>query len=136
MLEAADAPPPTSRHSWSWRELSQRFSWFCLKLLSPPGANTQKVTMTIPRTSELAEDATVPGDISVHCCRCTFLKIRSEPECKAIWRSRTSFRGSHRMRHLGKPSGMLPGESSFAAPGNFISSRLICFEEPYAQRPT
>lgn len=37
----APPPPPPSGHSCSWRELSQRFSWFCLKLLSPPGERDQ-----------------------------------------------------------------------------------------------
>lgn len=37
----APPPPPPSGHSCSWRELSQRFSWFCLKPLSPPGKRDQ-----------------------------------------------------------------------------------------------
>lgn len=42
-VAGAEAPPPASLHSCSCRELSQRFSWFCLKLLSPPGTRTRRV---------------------------------------------------------------------------------------------
>lgn len=49
----APPPPPPSGHSCSWRELSQRFSWFCLKPLSPPGKRDQAdILVTHPKVSD------------------------------------------------------------------------------------
>ena len=129
MLEAADAPPPTSRHSWSWRELSQRFSWFCLKLLSPPGTQTQEVRMTPPSNFRAGRR------MNVCSCLLYFFRKKIKTQMKVLWETLGKFRRLHAVVwvYAFYPNwGMFPWKEFHEASGNFISCtfdlplRVIC----------
>lgn len=143
MLEAADAPPPTSRHSWSWRELSQRFSWFCLKLLSPPGANTKESENDHPSNFRASRNCHCP-----HRSKCALLqmhifknKIRTKMQGHLGIQDklqRLSLHAVHWKCALSANRGMFLPLERVRLQHQAISSTadLICLQEPYAQWPT